>query len=223
MASFPRDATEEVKLYKSTRERRKYDDMADLYALIKTTEKLEKAFGRDAISSEAYESACLRLISQFKASEGALQRDGTVASADEFMTEFKMDCPRARERLLRLGVPATILSQSAGSQGDALADSALRVAECVQHFITAMDALKLDQRAVDEVQPLVSDLVSSLTRVPNAPCRQGLETLARWLQDLNAMRAAQEISEDQARQLSFDLDNAYSEFHRALRAKDTPK
>jgi len=204
----------EVKLYGSTRERRKYDDLADLYALIKTTEKLEKAFARDAIKPEDYDRACLRLISQFKASEAALQEDGTIKTADEFMRDYKMDCPRARERLLRCGVPATTLN----STDTAASERALRVAECVQHFITAMDALKLEQRAVDEVQPLVADLVTSLGRV-SASGQQG-KKLADWLLQLNAMRAAEEISEDQARQLSFDLDAAYSEFHRSLRATD---
>ena len=38
----------------------------------------------------------------------------------------------------------------------------------------------------------------------------------RWLVQLNAMRASAEIDDEQARQLSFDLDCAYSEFHRDL-------
>jgi hypothetical protein len=36
----------------------------------------------------------------------------------------------------------------------------MQVAETVQHFITAMDAVKLEQRAVDEIQPLISDLTT---------------------------------------------------------------
>lgn len=40
--------------------------LPDLYAIIKTTEKLERAFVRDAISAEAYEEACSKLIGQFK-------------------------------------------------------------------------------------------------------------------------------------------------------------
>lgn len=210
----------EIKLYTTTRERRKFDDLGDLYALIKTTEKLEKAYARDAITAEDYEKACLRLISQFKASESALRRDGTISGAEEFMRDYRMDCPRAKERLLRCGVPATVLHKSAGSASDG-AETAVRVAECVQHFITAMDALKLEQRAVDEVQPLVSDLMNSLTRVPNARVDAAQDKLGNWLVILNGMRAADEIDEDQARQLLFDLDAAYSDFHRSLRAADS--
>lgn len=46
---------------------------ADLYAIIKTTEKLERAFVRDAVSAEAYEEACSRLIGQFKVLWGSLK------------------------------------------------------------------------------------------------------------------------------------------------------
>ena len=38
----------------------------DLYALLKTTEKLERAFVRDAIAPKDYTPACERLIGQYK-------------------------------------------------------------------------------------------------------------------------------------------------------------
>jgi hypothetical protein len=50
------------------------------------------------------------------------------------------------------------------SGGDNRAETVV-VAETVQFFITTMDALKLNQTAVDEIQPLVSDLVHSLNKV----------------------------------------------------------
>jgi len=37
---------------------------------------------------------------------------------------------------------------------------AVKVAEAVQNFITAMDGVKLGQRAVDEIQPLISEIVT---------------------------------------------------------------
>ena len=39
---------------------------ADLFAIFKTTEKLERAYVRDAISSKEYEPACQKLIGQYK-------------------------------------------------------------------------------------------------------------------------------------------------------------
>ena len=44
------------------------------------------------------------------------------------------------------------------SQPDEISQAAT-VAEVVQHFITAMDSLNLNQREIDEVQPLISDLL----------------------------------------------------------------
>ena len=48
------------------------------------------------------------------------------------------------------------------------ADS-VNVAQTVQHFITLMDSLRLNVRAVDEIQPFLSELMSSLTKVSGLP------------------------------------------------------
>ncbi len=100
------------------------------------------------------------------------------------------------------------------------------VAETVQGFITAMDALKLQQRAVDEVQPLISELMNSLTKVPGISVSadfEGTKKISAWLLRLNQLRAAEEISEDDARQLIFDLESSYNEFHRYLKLDNTKK
>lgn len=90
----------------------------------------------------------------------------------------------------------------------------------VQHFITAMDAVKLDQRAVDELQPLLSDLMNALIQLPDTPNDFGPNyKVQKWLQKLNAMRAVDMIDEDDGRQLYHDLDTAYSEFSRHLKSK----
>lgn len=56
-----------------------------------------------------------------------------------FMQIYQMDCPRARERLLVMGVPEPIKS----SLHDDASKVAVTVAETVQHFITTMDAVKV--------------------------------------------------------------------------------
>ena len=128
------------------------------------------------------------------------------------MRLYEMDCPRAESRLLKMGVPEPIKS--------AADDSAATVAETVQYFITTMDAVKLEQRAVDELQPLMSDLLDSLTRLSTTPDNFEPQIIVqKWLQKLNAMRAVDEITEDDSRQLYLDLDSAYSEFTRFLKRK----
>jgi ESCRT-I complex subunit VPS28 len=135
----------EVRLWHDKREREMYDNFADLFAIIKTTEKLEKAYVRDVVSAKEYEPACTKLIAQFRTLKTAL-RD-TVPDVEQFMKDYKMDCPAALNRLLVSGIPATVEHKSASSDSG----TAAAVAECVQHFITAMDTLKLNMLAVDQV------------------------------------------------------------------------
>lgn len=41
---------QEVKLYKNAREREKYDNMAELFAVVKTMQALEKAYIKDCVT-----------------------------------------------------------------------------------------------------------------------------------------------------------------------------
>jgi hypothetical protein len=52
---------------------------ADLFAIIKCTEKLERAYVRDGISAQEYEGACEKLIAQYKVLWGSM-RDAVSAS-----------------------------------------------------------------------------------------------------------------------------------------------
>lgn len=197
-----------IELYSSSKERQHYDDLANLFSIITATEHLERAYALDSITQEEYTRECNKLISQFRLAEKAALQGTTV---EDFMALYQMDCPRAAERLLRLGVPEPMKSSNTDN-------TAVTVAETVQHFITTMDAVKLEQRAVDELQPLLSDLMDSLTRLPDTPNDfEPNRKVRKWLQKLNEMRAVDQIDEDDARQLYHDLDSAYSEFTRYLK------
>jgi ESCRT-I complex subunit VPS28 len=197
-----------IELYSSSKERQHYDDLANLFSIITATEHLERAYALDSITQEEYTRECNKLISQFRLAEKAALQGTTV---EDFMALYQMDCPRAAERLLRLGVPEPLKSSTTDNK-------AVTVAETVQHFITTMDAVKLEQRAVDELQPLLSDLMDSLTRLPDTPDDfEPNRQVRKWLQKLNEMRAVDQIDEDDARQLYHDLDSAYSEFTRYLK------
>ena len=129
------------------------------------------------------------------------------------MKIYQMDCPRATERLLKMGVPEQVKASD-----DTGHHVAVTIAETVQHFITTMDAVKLEQRAVDELQPLLSELMDALTRLPETPNDfEPNRKISKWLQQLNSMRAVENIDEDDARQLYHDLDSAYAEFTRHLK------
>jgi ESCRT-I complex subunit VPS28 len=202
-------AEEPIELYESSRERELFDEQANLYAIILATEHLERAYARDAVEPKEYTGQCKKLISQFKLAERVLRGD---MNTETFMALYQMDCPRAVERLLKMGIPEPMKG------GTDEASHAVTVAETVQHFITTMDAVKLDQRAVDELQPLLSDLNDVLIRVPETPTDfEPNRKIQKWLEKLNAMRAVDEISDEDSRQLYHDLDSAYTEFTRYLK------
>lgn len=208
---MPEANVPEIKLG-GVKDKQNADELAELYAIIKTTEYLEKAFTKDACGDEkSYQDACSKLISQFKASERSLLSSGLIENVPKFMAKYRMNCPKGVHRLLHTGHPEFT------SRPDEISQAAT-VAEVVQHFITAMDALELKSREIDEVQPLISDLLHSLKKVQGLPpdfaC---LEKLEAWLANLNSMRAADSISDEQARQLQFDLDSGHTSFHRFLK------
>lgn len=211
--SHSKIASMEVKLWNDKREREMYDNFAELYAIIKATEKLEKAYVRDIISSSDYETECFKLIAHFKTLASTLK--DTVPSIERFADTYKMDCPAAINRLVISGVPATVEHRASAAASSTT--SAAIVAECVQNFITAMDSLKLNMVAVDQVHPLLSDLFASLNKLTILPPDfEGKTKMKEWLGRLSKMGAADELTEQQARQLHFDLESSYNSFMAAL-------
>ncbi|KAL0712750.1 hypothetical protein Bca4012_019728 [Brassica carinata] len=197
----------EVKLWHDKREREMYENFSELFAIIKATEKLEKAYIRDLISPSDYESECNKLILHFKTLSATL-RD-TVPSIQRFADTYRTDCPSALYRLATSGVPATVAASTSNSTSI--------VAECVQNFITSMDSLKLNMVAVDQVYPLLSDLSASLNRLSILPPDfEGKTKMKEWLSRLSKMGAADELTQQQSRQLHFDLESSYNSFMAAL-------
>lgn len=199
----------EVKLWKSKKEEEQFENLADLYAIIKATEKLERAYVRDDVPAKEYEAACEKLIAQFKTLWSSM-RD-LVPSIEGFMQQYHMQCPMAATRLLHSGLPATIEHRKRPVEGSV--GGARAVAETVQHFITTMDSLKLNLVAVDQVCPLLLDLVQSMGRIESLPPDFAPKDRAKsWYQRLYQMPASHELTENEVRQLLFELESSYNEF-----------
>jgi len=198
----------EVKLYTNNKERELYENLADVYAIIKALEHLEKAYVRDSVSAKDYTPACTKLIAQYKTAQN-LVKDWDLT---KFMQEYKLDCPAAIDRLKK-GYPSTTeYSDVTTSQSGAKS-----VAETVQHFITAMDSIKLNLVSVDALHPLLSDIVDSLNKnISLPPDFDGKVKLRNWLTILNQMKASDELNEEQVRQLLFDLESSYNSYHKTL-------
>ena len=55
---------EEVRLARNPREREKFDNLAELFAVLTTLQCLEKAYIRDTVTAKEYTSNCSRLLAQ---------------------------------------------------------------------------------------------------------------------------------------------------------------
>jgi len=215
MSAPPLDDLEEIKLVHNVKERQLYDNLADLFSIIITTEHLETAYVRDCVKADEYSKECSRLIAQYKTLRDAVQE--VVPNIEGFMGEYKMSCKAAANRLLVKGVPATV---EHGGVAEKDKGEELAVFHAVQHFITTMDSLKLEMRAVDELHPHLSDLMDSINKVANLPPEHESKTKVKeWLLRLNKMRAHDELGDEDVRQMSFDLENAYNAFHKFLKEK----
>eukprot|EP00456_Euglypha_rotunda_P008006 TRINITY_DN11501_c0_g1_i1.p1 TRINITY_DN11501_c0_g1~~TRINITY_DN11501_c0_g1_i1.p1 ORF type:complete len:179 (-),score=23.20 TRINITY_DN11501_c0_g1_i1:78-614(-) len=178
--------------------------------MIIALEHLEKAYVRDSVNDKDYQTACKKLLAQFK----TLHDSVGAPSIEEFTKEYNLSCSAALNRL-KIGVPATTEHPTTTDKKKELA-----VFHAVQHFITMMDSLKLNMRAVDELHPTMSDLMDSINKVSDLPPDHPSKLkVKQWLVKLNAMRAHDELKEEDVRQMSFDLDQAYNSFHRFVQEK----
>jgi len=197
----------------TTREEKKlFDDLGDLYSIIVAIEHLEKAYVRDAVSGDAYTDACKKLIAQFKTLKEALGEQADVAA---FSGKWSLTCAAALNRL-KVGVPATTYHGANQTSGEEKKRE-IHVFHAVQHFITAMDSLKLEMKCVDELHPGFSDLLESLNKIPELPPDHVSKAkVQQWLLTLNTMKASEELPEDKIRQMSMDLEIAYNAFHKFI-------
>jgi len=199
---------EEVRLYTTNAEREKFETRATLYGIIVGLDYLERAYVRDAVTAAEYSPACTRLLSQYKTMSKLVEED--VPSIEQFMSQYRMDHPAALHRI-KVGVPATVEHSS-----EAGPETGKWVAETTQSFITFMDALKLRLRAKDQLHPILQELVTGYARFKGSRDWEGRSKMVGWLITLNGMKASEEITEEQSRQLLFDVDHAYAEFFRSL-------
>ncbi|KAL1513027.1 hypothetical protein ABEB36_002511 [Hypothenemus hampei] len=198
---------EEVKLYHNAREREKYDNMADLYAVVNTLQQLEKAYIRDCVTPKEYTGACSKLLVQYKAAFRQVKGD-EFPTIDAFVKKYRLDCPAALERI-KEDRPITIK--------DDKGNTSKCIADIVALFITTMDKLRLGSRAMDDLHPELQDLVDTMNRLSILPSDfEGKQKMNEWLNTLNSMQASDELSETQVRQLLFDLESSYGVFNKLL-------
>ncbi|KAJ9475328.1 Vacuolar protein sorting-associated protein 28 [Pseudozyma hubeiensis] len=214
---------EEARLYTNNHDRERYENMATLFSLIVALDYLERAYVRESISEKEYAPACTRLLAQYKTMlklivDQEKHSSKPINDLADFMRIYKMNYLAAVHRL-NVGVPATV-EHASSSSSQTSSERAKWVAETTQNFITFMDALKLKLRAKDQLHPMLSELMRGYSRSDevgkDSDASDTRAKLLKWLITLNQMKASDEIDEDQARQMLFDVEGAYNSFFRAL-------
>jgi ESCRT-I complex subunit VPS28 len=127
-----------------------------------------------------------------------------------------MEVPRATERL-KIGIPATIETPSHRplSQAPGGGAAATHIVAASENFITLFDAVKMNMLSKDTLHPILVETIQAVNKVTDTDF-DNKGKIVQWLITLNQMRAAEELSPEQARDLQFDMNQAYDGFKAVL-------
>ncbi|KAL6713844.1 Vacuolar protein-sorting-associated protein 28 [Lecanora helva] len=219
------DVYQEVKLSETASERDLNDSLAEIYSIIITLDGLEKAYIKDSIPETEYTDLCGRLLKQYKSnlSDETVARD--FVDLETFKHKWDIECPRATERL-RVNLPATIVDPSThassaishpshNTPSQLIGASGSQILLATENFITFLDALKLNMLSKDALHPLLAELIQSVNTVTDKDF-EGRAKIINWLIRLNSMRAQEELSQEEARELVFEMEGAYAGFKKTL-------
>ena len=83
---------------------------------------------------------------------------------------------------------------------------AQRVFDVTSQFITLLDSLELGVTSVDGIAPALKQIYQTLKDYPNLPTAyKGTQCIESWCAQLQKMKATDELSEAQIRELKFNL------------------
>jgi len=121
-----------------------------------------------------------------------------------------MDCPRARERL-RVGVVEETTRKAPDDSGSKAANATL-VITATENFITLLDAIKIGMTSKEVLHPLLVEIIQAVNKVTDVEF-ENKQKIVQWLITLNQMkRAADNLTEEEATEFQFDMQQAYYGF-----------
>lgn len=116
-------------------------------------------------------------------------------------------------------MPSTAVTASSGASsapaGASGGTNGALILEATQDFITFLDALRLGLLAKDQLHPLLTDVIQSVNKVTDRDF-ENRGKIVQWLIVLNQMKATDELTEDQTRELEMDINAAYQGFKKTL-------
>jgi ESCRT-I complex subunit VPS28 len=208
---------EELKLANNSAERDLYESLAEIYSIIVTLEALERAFLKDSVSETDYTDTCSRLLKQYKSNLADDSVARAFGSLDSFKLEWNLEVPRASDRL-KIGLPATVEAPSRApgtASGSGAGAAATHIVSASENFITLFDAIKMNMLSKDTLHPILVETIQAVNKVTDQDFENKAK-IVQWLITLNQMRAAQDLTDDQARELQFDMNLAYDGFKATL-------
>lgn len=213
---------EEVKLTDNAAERDLLDSLAEIYSIIRTLDGLEKAYQKDALPENEYTEMCSKMIKQYQSILSDKNVEKEFGGLDHFMRTWELSAPRAAETL-RAGLPNTQLYANMGGTGGSqmqvnqgghqapAGPNASLIMAATENFITFLDALKLNYVSKSALHPLLSDVIQSVNKVTDKDFEHRGKII-QWLITLNQMRTTEELSEEKAGDMDFDIQQAYNGF-----------
>lgn len=228
-----------MRLADTAAERDLYESLAELYSIIVTLDALEKAYLRDSITELSYTETCDRLLRQYRSTLADESVEAAFVDLEKFKREWELEVPRATERL-KIGIPATVESAPAHLGTVSRASSqrtnipgpspytsqpvapppsttanAQHLVAASENFITLFDAIKMNLLSKDTLHPILVEVIQSVNKVTDRDF-ENKGKIVQWLITLNQMRAAEELTAEQAREMTFDLNAAYDGFKGTL-------
>jgi ESCRT-I complex subunit VPS28 len=100
------------------------------------------------------------------------------------------------------------------AQGSEAANASL-LFTATENFITLLDAIKIGMVEKDMLHPLLVDIIQAVNKVTDVEF-ENKGKIVQWLITLNQMRAAEKLSDEQAREFQFDMQQAYYGFKATL-------
>ena len=86
--------------------------------------------------------------------------------------------------------------------------------EITSKIISAIDCIALNINQVDALLPYIRDIQVALNNYPNLPSDfQGTTIIKKWVDLLHSRQATDELSEQELRQVKFDIENVMNQFN----------
>lgn len=197
----------------------KYKKLAEVYSIINALDHLVNVWIRGGCYDEEYLEQRDKLILEFKRYKPSI--DTYYPDIRQFFKEYLPENYAAYQILINDQIIGpSICSKCSEKNKDinseeqkTFRNEQLRVAAVVRFFITTIDGLNLNLKIVDEIYPHLKDLQYSLDKITDLPNNfSSKKMIQEWMTILTKMEISDELTEEQIRELTFDLENGYSDF-----------